>query len=505
MFNNRRDFLRWVYNTSIAMALSPLVLPQEIYADSSNNFSDYKVLVHILLNGGNDAFNMVVADGRKSSQGLGYSYDNYASIRTDLAIANTNLSFTVNGGKVDLSGGNPYSTGANSNADSYRKGIYSIPDTGIGLNGLMPELAQMMIDENLAVIANVGTLVQPTTKDQIRARSATLPSYLFSHNTQMDLQASGRADKTSLTGWAGRLSDAWSSVNGHNVLGSNISFSGNNLSLVGQTTNPLVLTTNPAKYNMGSAEQQMRQAMNSITSQSHIKNYINHIIGRSHSLADQLVAQWNRSEQLFTGVTDSYGGSLFSIPDANTLNFNNSFRGDLIKRLEAVAKMIDYGRNNAIKRQVFFVQLGGFDCHTGQLNSHPQKLRELSLAIDKFQRAIDSFGLSNQVTGFTTTDFGRTATSNGDGTDHAWAGHNLVFGGALKGGLYGEMPDLTPEGEQDYGRNGRIIPTISIDQQLATINKWFGVSDELMPTLFPNIANFDASIYGRDLGFMDLS
>ncbi len=496
MLHDRRDFLRWIYNTSVATALSPLVLPQEIFADSSNNFSDYKVIVHILLNGGNDAFNMVVADGTKSDQGIGYSYDNYASIRTDLAIANEHL---------DPSGVNPYSTGANSNADSYRKGIYPIPDTGIGLNGVMPELAKIMQDTtiatNLAIIANVGTLVKPTTKEQIKARSAILPLYLFSHNTQRELQASGRADKTSLTGWTGRLFDAWSSVNGNNLLGSNVSFSGNNLSLIGKRAHPLVLTTNPAKYNMEQAEKEMRKAMYSITSQSHIKNYINTIIGRSHNLADTLVKQWKRSETLFANLTDSYGDKLFSIPEANTLNFNSGLRGDLIRRLEAVAKMIDYGRNNGIKRQVFFVELGGFDCHNGQLNTHPQKLREISLAIDKFQKAIDSFGLSKQVTGFTTTDFGRTAASNGDGTDHAWAGHNLVFGGAVKSGLYGEMPDLTPEGPQDYGRNGRIIPTISVDQQLATINKWFGVSDDLMPTLFPNIGNFGT----QDLGFMELS
>lgn len=500
MIHERRDFIKWIYNLSVATALSPVVLPQELYADSSNNFSDYKVLVHILLNGGNDAFNMVIADDSKSNLGMGYSYANYASIRSDLTVSKDNLTpkLSTFNNKVDLSGGNPYSTGANSNADSYRRGIYSIPDTGIGINGLMPEVAQMMLDKNLAVLANIGTLVQPVTKDQIRARSAKLPIYLFSHNSQRDLQAGGRADKTSLTGWAGRLSDNWSNVNGGDVLGNNISFSGNNLSLVGAMVNPLILTTNPVKYNMDSSEQQMRRAIYQISSDSHIKNYINRIIGRSHNLADQLIEQWRSSEQLFDGLSDSYGNPLFSIPDSDTINFNNGIGSSLIRRVEAIAKMIDYGRNNGVKRQIFFVEIGGFDCHNSQLNSHPQKLRELSLAIDKLQRAIDSFGLTDKVTGFTTTDFGRTVASNGDGTDHAWAGHNLVFGGAVNGGLYGDMPDLTLEGVQDYGKNGRIIPTISVDQQLATISKWFGVDDILMEKLFPNIGNFAS----RDLGFM---
>jgi len=498
MIYKRRDFLRWIYNASIATTLSPLLLPQEIYADSSNNFDDYKVIVHILLNGGNDAFNMVVADGSRSDLGMGYSYDNYASIRSDLSISNSSLNINLSNGKVDLSGGNPYSTGANSNADSYRRGIYNIDGTGIGINGLMPEVAQMMRDEKLAVLANIGTLVQPVTKDQIQARSARLPIYLFSHNTQRDLQAGGRADKSLLTGWAGRVSDSWSNINGGDVLGNNISFSGNDLSLVGKRINPLILTTNPVRYDMDSAEQQMRKSIYQISSDSHIKNYINRIIGRSHDLADKLMTQWSSSEQLFDGLSDSYGNPLFSIPDKNSLNFNSGISGSLIKRVEAIAKMIDYGRNHGVKRQIFFVELGGFDTHNSQLNNHPTKLRELSLAIDKLQRAIDSFGLTDKVTGFTTTDFGRTAASNGDGTDHAWAGHNLVFGGAVKGGLYGAMPDLTLEGVQDYGKNGRIIPTISVEQQLSTITKWFGVDDTLMEELFPNIGNFSS----RDLGFM---
>ena len=172
--------------------------------------------------------------------------------------------------------------------------------------------------------------------------------------------------------------------------------------------------------------------------------------------------------------------------------------------MQSVAKMIDIGAKNAFttgkqhNRQIFMVKLGGFDTHADQIPKHPLLLRELSLAIGKFQTALEELGHANKVTTFTMSDFSRTVSNNGDGTDHGWGAHHLVIGGAgsdngghLRGGqMIGSLPDMTLDGADDYSAKGRIIPTLAQDQLNATLCRWFGVDDVLMPKVFPNLANF---------------
>jgi uncharacterized protein (DUF1501 family) len=171
----------------------------------------------------------------------------------------------------------------------------------------------------------------------------------------------------------------------------------------------------------------------------------------------------------------------------------------LLHSLKAVAKLAYIGKNSGgVKRQIFFISDGGYDTHSNQTNQHSKKLRGLSLSIGDFYRALEDMGMENEVTTITVSDFGRSTGNNGDGTDHAWGGNYFVVGGAVKGGLYGTLPDLTLGSDDDLYSKGRLIPTTSMSQYYATVLKWFGVEGELMDYVLPELKNFEQ----KDLGFM---
>ena len=240
--------------------------------------------------------------------------------------------------------------------------------------------------------------------------------------------------------------------------------------------------------------------MSGLSMQSHFKDRYNRMQLRSFQLTDMLAEAWESTASIFDGLTSSYGQPLFSVPEQDILGIDDNINGGLIRQLEAVARMIAYSQSQTgIKRQIFFVQQGGYDTHGAQRYNHPLLLRELSLALWDFQQAMTFLSLNDHVTTYNLSDFGRTITNNSDGTGHAWGGHYLVMGGSINGGqLYGDLPDLTLGGIHDHGSKGRLIPQIATDQIQASLARWFGVNDTLMPTIFPNIDNFSA----RYLNFM---
>ncbi|MEW8587379.1 MAG: DUF1501 domain-containing protein, partial [Candidatus Thiodiazotropha sp.] len=255
-------------------------------------------------------------------------------------------------------------------------------------------------------------------------------------------------------------------------------------------------------------------AANTPTTSDYFKLLYNRLLQKSVSIFDFLESSW-RTTQIDFAASDSYGRELFSIPTHQQLGFAKNINGVLINQLASVAKMIHMGASGTLgpgyNRQIFLVQLGGFDTHARQAEDHPLLLRELSLALWKFQSAMEELGYAQQVTTFTMSDFGRTLTNNGDGTDHAWASNQLVMGGVgdrsagrLDGGkLFGTLPDLRLGGADDHGDKGRYIPTTAQDQVNAAITRWFGVDDSLMRSLFPNLANFQSGA-DFDSSYIDL-
>ncbi|MCG7990335.1 MAG: DUF1501 domain-containing protein [Candidatus Thiodiazotropha lotti] len=528
MAMHRREFLKSLASLGCIGSVGSLAIPRQATA-AAPDFNDYKALVCIFLYGGNDAFNMLIPTSTDANKG----YEPYADARGNLAVNNTDLGIaqvTTNSGNLNqgvLGAGqqNPYNQNLNQST-AYTRGIYPLSGKGIdlGVNGVMPELAQLIIDNRTSILANSGTLVRPVTRDEIIDNSAELPVYLFAHNHQQRILQTGQANNLNDIGWAGKIADQWHNINQNSPLGLNISYAGNDRMLIGNSSSPLVLNPgNVPKIHHLSGDSNTntdrRALFNALAGIEGSTTRLDFGADRTDSVSDPFRTLYNNKEinavatfdqlkqswdslDINYATTGSYGEALFDIPTAQQIGFSQSIRGNLIRQLEAVAKMIHLGASGNLgaefNRQIFFVELGGFDTHATQASQHPLLLRELSLGLWKFQKAMEELGYADSVTSFTMSDFGRTLSFNGDGTDHAWGSHQLVMGGygsgesgTLRGGaMIGDLPEMLLSGNDDYSNKGRMIPTLSQDQVNAPLTQWFGVDQSQIPTLFPNIRNF---------------
>jgi uncharacterized protein (DUF1501 family) len=340
-----------------------------------------------------------------------------------------------------------------------------------------------------AVVTNVGPLLAPTTKAAYQAGSASLPPQLFSHNDQQDQWHSLRGRNVSKTGWAGRVADLVTSQVPNQQLAVNLSLAGNTYFQAANTVSPYVMGTNgPVAFQgFGTTGTNLarRQAVEAINNQTYGTIYERAFAGvtrRAVTFADRVNAALNAALPLV------------ALPNSNT------GLSSLEQQLRTVAKLISQRDTLSMTRQIFFVSTGGFDSHDDQNNDQPGLLANISSALSRFYAATEELGVQNSVVTFTQSDFGRTLTSNGDGSDHAWGGQQLVVGGpaALLGQrIYGTYPTLAINGPDDVG-GGRLIPTTSSDQYAATLARWFGVTDAQMPQVAPSISNFTT----RNLGFL---
>jgi uncharacterized protein (DUF1501 family) len=516
----RRDFMKLLAGGSAASALASvgsLAMMSEASAEglggTGPEFSGYKALVCVFFLGGNDGFNMLIPSDA--------SHEDYAAIRAALAVKKNDLglssiSSSLKNGTLGAGSANPYNVDGRQES-AYTKGFYDLNHKGVklGVNALMPEFAQLFTDDKLSIIANSGNMVAPVTKQQIKDKTANLPLFLFAHNHQQRALQTGQANNLSDIGWAGKIADNWKGINNNSPLGLNISYSGNNRMLIGNNTSPLVLKPgNPETlYEMtalASTNQDQRRSLFKELiaigkrSVNPFQRLESGLLDRSINNFDALKEAWVNNDVSYISK-GPYGEELFEIPDPKTLGFREKINGNLIKRMETIAKMVDQGANDAFdtgdyKRQIFFVGVGGFDTHATQAKGHSKLLRELSLGLWKFQKAMEDLGHEDKVTTFSMSDFGRTMAVNaGLGTDHAWGSHHFVMGGAgnnasgsLNGGkMFGTLPDLKPKSDDDYDDKGRMIPTTGQDQVNASICEWFGVEESFISELFPNLTNFE--------------
>ena len=532
----RRDFLKTLLAggaTGALGSMGQLALMREASA-ASPGFSDYKAMVCVFLYGGNDSFNMIIPNGTDALKG----YPAYAASRGGLSVANNPLS--VGDGTLSGGAGNPYyENGLTSSA--YLKGLYAAGDSGLAINGVMPELAHLVGSNKASLISNIGNLVQPVTREAIANQTANLPVFLFAHNHQQRALQTGQADNLKDVGWAGKIADNWAGINNNSPLGLNISYAGSDRMLIGNSSVPLAIGTGtPPRFqdmfkDQSKADADLRalykalagtenisttgkvsfDQSNTFKNQDPFGSILSDASNKSMDAFDLLYDSLNGYEPNYTSK-DSYGNDLFTVPTADQLGLEDTIGGKLMSQLGAVAKMIDIGANGGFNsteynRQIFMVSLGGFDTHSEQDTKHPLLLRELSLALASFQKALEDKGLENQVTTFTMSDFGRTLGNNGDGTDHAWGAHHMVMGGDgthkagnFNGGqVFGQLPEMVLDGADDYSDRGRIIPSTSQDQLNASLCRWFGVDNALMPTLFPNLANFGASPGDINSAYLD--
>jgi len=515
--SSRRHFLR---HASVMSALAGAGAPAALSllaagSAAAQTATDYKALVCIFLYGGNDAFNMVLPTDSASWQA-------YSTTRNQ---APESIAL--------LAPGVAANTSAGAGSPARLGGVLPLtPITpqgrGFALHPLMGTLQTMFNSERrLAVLPNIGPLVMPTTKAQYNQSAHPKPARLFSHNDQQNTWQA-LAPEGTVTGWGGRMGDMLAAMNNRTVFTS-ISASNNAVWLSGRTVQ---------QYQVGSSGA-LRLGADSngrVFGSTEVAAALERIASRSrgsHVFAADVAAVAQRSIDaeviLRTALRPASDAAFGTTPSSGAYNANNDPKlqydnplsggrsaNSLAQQLQVVARMVDAGMSGAtgVRRQVFFVNMGGFDNHDAQNRNQADLLAKLAHAMRYFDTALGAIGggtggARNNVTTFTASDFGRTFTSNGDGTDHGWGSHHFVMGGAVRGGeLYGRFPTLAVknsnnnnfDGSPDQLGNGALLPTTSVDQLGATLGTWFGLNGGQIADIFPNLANFDASV--RNLGFM---
>ncbi|MBM3734975.1 MAG: DUF1501 domain-containing protein [Acidobacteria bacterium] len=413
--------------------------------------SSYKALVCVFLYGGNDGHNTIVP---KSAT----EYNAYKAIRGNLGLPDQNTPLL----DVSAANGTPY-----------------------GLNGGLLPVHPLWASKQLAAVANVGMLVQPTTRAQYLAGNVPVPSNLFSHSDQTLQMQSGVPSTGGGTGWAGRVADSIQTLNGAATFPPSVSTSGPVLFCTGNVVQSASLfpgfDLTPAGMSVWpeSAATARKQGLQAV-------------LTFDSGLAMVQAANKVRQDAMSLNAL---------LKSAGTTNpVSTPFPGtDIGLQLKQVAQIIALRNQVGMSRQVFFCSLGGFDTHGSQSWQHWFLLRSLADAMSAFYNSTVEMGVAGQVTTFTESEFGRTLQPSGQGSDHGWGNHLFVMGGAVKGGdVYGAFPAPALGGPDDANNRGVLIPTTSLDQYGATLAKWFGLDDAALNTVFPNLANFGV----KNIGFM---
>ena len=443
-------------------------------AASASNFTDYKALVCLFLNGGNDSFNMLIP--RQQS-----AYNEYEQVRggvggSGLAIPRANL-HQITSSLQNTPAGAGYSD--------------------FGIHPDLPYLKTLYDQGDLAFVSNVGSLIEPTSLVQYNDGSKPLPEGLFSHPDHqihwqtLVPQVRGTAPK----GWGGRMAEVMSHANQQSNISMNISLSGANVLQSGTTTVPYI--TDP-----GGVIELNKYGPNTSLGQDPILSLaVDDILGHHYqSIYSKTLAQANRNSIDASVAFKTALDSLSTPFDPSAI----SSETQTYQRLSMVSKIMEARTALSMNRQVFFVERGGWDHHNELLDPQSGLFIELNEAIEIFWTAIQSMGLENNVVLYTASDFGRTLTSNGSGSDHAWGGNHFIISGSANGGeIYGKYPDLALDNSStDLGR-GRILPTTSVDAYMAELANWYGVPQSEISTVIPNINNFSFSNPNSPLGILN--
>jgi uncharacterized protein (DUF1501 family) len=462
--------------------------------------SDYKALVCIFLNGGNDCNNLVIPydDYTNPTGGTTSGYDN---VRTGsgLAVLKTQLANT----KI---------TPTNTSGVSYAFHPNLSPEANNA--GQAKGFMDIWAAGKLAVLCNVGSLVRPITRAQYIANIGR-PYQLFSHSDQVNQQLSSIANTTGQTGWGGRIADKTNALNGNVALPMNISLSGTSLFSTGVNSRQLAIGTGSLAGLLVLNWNGVSGANPNTTGSS-----FRTLLGFDQNVTLVKASTDTTTQALTADAALNQPDPTIPTP-GNPTAFPATSLGNQLKQVAKLIKIRD-AAGITMKRQIFFCQIGGFDTHTNETGSDPTNpggqagqsgtqgglLTQLSQAMRAFYDEMVAQGMSNNVTTFTLSDFGRTLQPSGSGagsvgTDHAWGSHAFIMGGAVLGGMfYGSLrpdgtglpygyPTLQLGGPDDTNSNrGQWIPTTSIDQYAATLANWYGLAVSDRAAVFPNLATF---------------
>ncbi len=474
---DRRAFLRR-FQALLAGGAAYALLPQlelmgRAVAAEAAPGDGYRALVCIFLFGGSDSFNMLIP--HETGEHARY--------------------LTSRGGVYDAAS-NTLGLGI------AREQLLTIADTQGKTWGLHPACTGMktLFDSGeLAFLANIGSLVEPVTKNDVVRRLKRLPAYLYSHNDQQRMWMRGHAERAAATGWGGMSADRVQSLNtGLKALPPSITIAGSNLFQVGESTLPFALSSggpvvvNRFRTDNNSTTDRIRaEALRAL-----VETRYTPIMSDQYALLGE--SAFDLNDALRTALNPANGGEIATVFPATSLS----------SQLRMIARMIKAARTSAVghRRQIYFASLGGFDTHQNQMavNGHGALLGNLGNSLAAFRTALNEIGALNDVATFSMSDFGRTLNSNGNGTDHGWGGVQLVMGGAVANGgalrgreVWGSYPLLDLNGDQGLGR-GQMVPTTSINQMGAALAQWFGVPSDQLATVFPGLNNFNP----QRLGFL---
>jgi len=417
-------------------------------AQSAAPPSDYKALVCVFLFGGNDANNTLVPFDTAG-------YQNYAKLRGPLALPQSQL--------LQLA---------------------SMPK--FALHGSLPEIRKLIDSGDAALIANVGTLLEPTTRANVTAQR-NLPSNLFSHADQQLQWQNAAQSAATPTGWAGCMSDLLGkSYNSYASIPMITSVAGDTLFCDGQSSNPLTVVPGNLRgvtCGEGAAECATREEL--------AQSFLSFDSGLSLVQADNVISQ--DAYRYASVLTEAVSAAA---PLSTVFPANNPFA----TQLQQIAQLMQVRSSFGVNRQIFFAGVGNFDTHANQFAQQSVLLAQFSSALSAFYQATQELGIASEVTTFTMSDFSRAFQPNSNsGSDHGWGSHHIVLGGAVRGAkLYGTYPTLALGGPDDSGANGRWIPSTGSVQYAATLASWFGVGSSQLSSIFPGLGAFSSA----NLGFV---
>ena len=435
-----------------------LKMAGNLAAASAPANSDYRALVCLFFSGGMDTYNVLVPYSSNE-------YNDYSTVRANLALARTSL--------LPLT---PTSS----------------PGLDLALHPALPGLRTLFNSGKAAFVANLGTLLEHVTVNQFNNGGGRFPLGLFSHSDQIEQWQTGTSDIRSSRGWGGRAADVLHSLNPKQSVSMNISLSGGNVWQSGEdifayTVDPSGATAlkgyDPTATDPGD--------LNTIRTRAIDRQMA---LAYQHLLTEEFASRKRAAidtYQLFNNATDKV-----ELPKGVNFNENNNYIG---AQLQMVAKAISASAALGHKRQTFYVEIGGWDMHSKLIKGMTDSLPDVDEAVTAFYNCLVGMNLQDNVTTYTASDFARTLSSNGDGTDHAWGGNQFIFGGAVKGAkVYGQYPSLASGNALDVDR-GRFIPTTAVDLYFAELALWLGVSKTDLVTVLPNIKTwYDPATYVPD-------
>lgn len=452
--NQRRRFLKLGAKTmtgaGLALGANPMLTLAQAAESSFADGADYRALVCVYLEGGADGFSLLVPTGNAE-------YNEYKRSRQNLSVGLDHLM----------------------NLDT----VSSAHDA-LGFNIHAKPLYELYQEQRMALLANVGNLIVPTNRTQYEDKSVPLPAQLFSHSDQeiqwQQLQGRGRGDR----GWGAAAAEHLSTYQDRDYLTS-VTLDGSNYWQSGAGQRPFAMKetgllefagldkTNQWEQPRAEAFERVMQMQQSNVFSSAYADVQNRALRITEELGE---------------VLESKGPIITEQPEENSL----------AAQLGMVAQLIAARGQLGMRRQIFYVRMKGFDVHDHQNKNQPQLFQDLANALAYFQTTLDEIGESDNVTTFTASDFGRSLTGNGDGTDHGWGNHLMVMGGAVNGGdVYGTIPQMGVDGP-DAVQNGRVVPTLASSQYAATLLRWMGLPDDQLHQVLPTLANFQQP----DLGFL---